>query len=70
MKILEVISPWVYMLELPPTLKIHSVFHISKLRPYNQDQGQFARPDVLRPPPMVVQGREEFEVEKILDQRE
>ena len=70
MKILQVISPWVYKLELPPTLKIHPVFHISKLRPFLQDQGRFTRPETLRPPPMVVQGSEEFEVERILDQRE
>ena len=69
MKILEVISPWVYRLELPPSLKIHPVFHVSKLRPYHKDNGQFARPERVRPPPLLVDGQAEFEVERIIDKR-
>ena len=69
MKILEVISPCVYKLELPPSLKIHPIFHVSKLRPYHEDHGQFARPECVRPPPMMVGGQAEFEVERIIDKR-
>lgn len=69
MKVLEAYSPWVYKLELPPSLKIHPVFHVSKLRPYFEDHGDFVRPDELRPPPMIVDGRNEYEVERIIDRR-
>ena len=69
MKILEVISPCVYKLELPPSLKIHPIFHVSKLRPYHDDHGQYARPECVRPPPMMVGGQAEFEVERIIDKR-
>ena len=69
MRILEVISPCVYKLELPPSLKIHPIFHVSKLRPYHDDHGQFARPECVRPPPMMVGGQAEFEVVRIIDKQ-
>ena len=50
-------------------MKIHPVFHVSKLRPYFEDHGDFVRPDELRPPPMIVDGRNEYEVERIIDRR-
>jgi len=34
LEILERIGPVVYQLELPPTMKVHDVFHISLLMKY------------------------------------
>ena len=53
-----------YQLDLPDALRIHDVFHVSLLRPYQSD-GQFHPP-----PPILIEGEEEFEVDKILDHRD
>jgi len=62
-----VISTTAYKLDLPTTLKIHPVFHISKLKLYNETE------DFLRatpPPPVTLpDNSEEYEVEQILDKR-
>jgi hypothetical protein len=56
-----------YKLELPPQMKVHSVFHVSLLTLYraNTIPGRIQPP----PPPIVVDGAEEHEVERILDSR-
>ena len=54
-----------YKLELPSSLKIHPVFHVSLLHPYKPD-GRVQPP----PAPLVVDGNLEWEVEKILDHRD
>ncbi|MFN7685988.1 MAG: chromo domain-containing protein [Oligoflexia bacterium] len=48
-------------------MRIHPVFHVSLLEKYfaNKLPGRVVPP----PPPLVVDGSEEFEVEKILDSR-
>ena len=58
------VGPLAYALELPPTMKIHNVFHVNLLKPYRSD-GR------CQPPPPVVQldGSLEFEVETILSHR-
>jgi hypothetical protein len=49
-----------YKLDLPKTWKLHSVFHVSLLVPYN-DSGRY------RPPPVELLGEDlEYEVEAIL----
>ena len=62
-----VISTTAYKLDLPTTLRIHPVFHISKLKLYNETE------DFLRatpPPPVILSDNsEEYEVEQILDKR-
>jgi len=50
-----------YQLGLPDALRIHDVFDVSLLRPYQAD-GHF------HPPPLIlIEGEEEFEVDRILD---
>ena len=48
-------------------MKIHPVFHVSLLEPYKDSTipGQLQAP----PPPIEVDGAEEFEVSEILDSR-
>jgi hypothetical protein len=66
-KVTKAVSPYAYCLELPASMKIHPVFHVSLLRPAATDPlpGQRHEP----PPPVQVEGIEEWEVEDILDSR-
>lgn len=56
-----------YRLELPPTMKIHPVFHVSLLEPVHHDMipGRIHEP----PPPIIINDTEEYEVEAILSRR-
>jgi hypothetical protein len=49
-KIIKVLSPTAYRLELPARWKIHNVFHVSLLEPYHQP----SLPDRLAPTPQQV----------------
>lgn len=69
LKIKKVVSSVAYELELPPTLRIHPVFHVSKLKLYRSDD-RYEREQVTRPAPELVDGEQEYEVERILDRRE
>jgi len=66
-KILRKISSLNYELELPKTIPIHPVFHISLLEPYMET----TIPDRSQPPPppIEVEGELEYQVERILDAR-
>jgi len=66
-KVTKVISPYAYRLELPPSMRIHPVFHVSLLDHVASDPhpGQVITPA----PPVVVDGEEEWEVEEILDSK-
>ncbi|KAG8929440.1 hypothetical protein FRC01_004339 [Tulasnella sp. 417] len=66
-KIAAKISSHAYKLELPSTMKIHPVFHVSLLTPYEAD----TIPGRIQPlpPPVIVNGEEEYEVDKILNSR-
>jgi transposase InsO family protein len=63
----KVVSPYAYKLELPPDIRIHPVFHTSLLRPSPSDPlpGQIQPP----PPTIVIDGEEEYQVEKVEDSR-
>ena len=65
----QVISSTAYKLDLPIGMRIHPVFHVSLLKPYQVSPNEFLRPT---PPPAVVlpnTEQEEYEVETILDKR-
>ena len=66
-KILNKISNVVYQLELPPQWKIHNVFHTTLLTPYTETD--LHGPNYLQPPPDIIEGEPEFEVERILKSR-
>ena len=66
-KVIQVMSPINYHLELPLQWSIHPVFHIDLLTPYRETITHGA--NYQRPPPDLVDNTEEYEVEKILDSR-
>ena len=70
-KIKRIISNVAYELDLPTSMKIHSTFHVSKLKIYNKDNNEiFEREQIIRPAPEIINEQEEFEIEKIIDKRE
>jgi hypothetical protein len=56
-----------YHLELPTQWSIHPVFHIDLLTPYKETI--MHGPNFTRPTPELIDGEEEYSVEKILDSR-
>ena len=71
-KVLEVINPVAYKVDIPSSLRIHNVFHVSLLKPYIDGAEAFPdREQVLRPPPedLNEEGEELWEVEEIVGKR-
>src|SRR6266702_4554264 len=64
-KVLEQLSEAVYQLEIPRHWKIHNVFHANLITPYKETE--LHGPNFTRPPPDLIEGEQEFKVEKILD---
>ncbi len=64
-KVLEQLSEAVYRLEIPWHWKIHNVFHANLIMPYKETE--LHGPNFTHPPPDLIEGEQEFEVEKILD---
>jgi len=60
-KIIEEISPVAYRLALQANWRIHDVFHTSLLNPYHETKAH--GPNFARPPPDLIEGEEEYEVE-------
>ena len=54
-----------YRLDLPAPMRIHNVFHVSKLRKYHYD-GRVQPPPI----PVNINGELEYEVEKVLGHRD
>jgi hypothetical protein len=53
-----------YQLELPEGWKIHSTFHASLLMPYKETEAH--RPNFIEPLLELIEGKQEWEVEKVL----
>ncbi|KAH6557046.1 hypothetical protein KP509_1Z138700 [Ceratopteris richardii] len=56
-----------FKLQLPSTIRIHLVFHVSLLVPYQISPWRGERPSPS--PPIEIEDHEEFEVEHVLDSR-
>jgi len=68
-EIIEKLSLVMFQLRIPPCYQaLHLVFHASKLAQYSESTicGQKSTP----PPLTLIQGQEEWEVEKILDSQQ
>ena len=66
-KIKKIISTNVVKLELPSTIKIYPVVNISRICRYiGQVEGQKRE----QPPPVIIEGEEEWEVKRILNKRQ
>src|SRR5436305_11295607 len=65
------VSAVAYKLDLPGTLRIHPIFHVSLLRQYwNPSQIADRPPLEPPPPPVTINDVPEYEVERILDHRQ
>jgi hypothetical protein len=65
--ILEKIGSKVYKLELPPRIQIHPVFHLSLLELAATRNPPMPRHIQPPPPLVIINGKEEWEVEEILN---
>ena len=66
-EIIEVLGPLTYRLQLPQQWRIHPVFHATLLTPYHENSTH--GPNFPLPPPDIIEGEEEFEVEAIVGHR-
>ncbi|KAF8751757.1 hypothetical protein RHS01_08424 [Rhizoctonia solani] len=66
-KVVEKISNRAYRLELPLSMRIHNVFYVGLLSKVKRDD---KRTFENRPPPVTVDGEEEYEVEGITNAKE
>jgi len=62
----KIISMNMVELELPSTIKIHLVVNVSRIHRY---VGQVERQRKEQPAPVIIEGAEEWEVERILNKR-
>jgi Chromo (CHRromatin Organisation MOdifier) domain len=62
-KIVKIVSPVAVRLELPAQWSIHPVFHTSLIMPYTETLSH--GPNFTQPPPDLINGEEEYEVEQI-----
>jgi hypothetical protein len=64
------VSDVVYELELPATWKVYPKFHVNLLKPYYDGSQVFpSRPLPERPPPALVDGQQEWVVDRIIGKR-
>ena len=67
--LLEQHSPVTFSVDLPPTYKIHNVFHVDVFRHYTESPIAFGQRKQAPPPPVIIDGDEEYEVEAIVGYR-
>jgi len=65
-KVKEIVSSNVIELELSKSIKIHSVVNVSRVRLYKP---QVEEQKKIPPKLLIIEGQEEFEVEKILNKK-
>jgi hypothetical protein len=65
--IMKQIDTMAFQLKLPNFMKVHPMFHVSLLEPYHAST--IARITHEPPPLIVIDGEQEYEIEKILDWR-
>jgi hypothetical protein len=58
------LSPVTYRLMLPLSMKIHHIFHVDLLTRYRETKAH--GPNFEHPPPDIIDGEPEWEVEKII----
>jgi hypothetical protein len=63
----EVLGPITYQLKLPKQWRVHPVFHANLLSPFQENAVH--RPNFIQPPPDLVNGDKEWEIEKILNHK-
>jgi len=66
-KVKKIISSNAVELELPNTIKIHPVVNVSRIYRY---VGQVEEQKREQPAPVIIDGEEEWEVEKILNKQQ
>src|SRR6266403_1042734 len=66
-EITKKLSHVVYQLRIPQQWKIHNVFHAALLTPYKKTEEH--GPNYHEPPPDVIEGKPEWEVEQIVRAR-
>jgi len=67
-KVIEVLGPTTYQLDLPPTWKIHNAFHSALLTPYRETE-EYGK-NFMEPLLELIEGEPEYKVEKILGSRQ
>ena len=67
-KVVKIISPVAYTLELPSSWRIHPTFHVEKLKKFERSE-EFKRNIGSPPEALAVEGEQEFEVEAIIRHR-
>ena len=63
-RVVAKISPMAYKLQIPATWQIHNIFYMLLLTPYKETV-EYGK-NFLEPPPDVIEGEEEWEVEQVL----
>src|SRR5271168_5002793 len=63
----EVLNPVNYSLKLPNSWRIHPVIHATLLSPYKENE--IHGTNFVRPPPDLIEGEPEFQIEAILSHR-
>jgi transposase InsO family protein len=59
-------SPVSFQVELPPTMRIHDVFHVDRFKPFLESPVSLGRRTLPAPEPEIIDGNIEHEVESIL----